>query len=146
VIATNYFDQIDSAVRRVGRIDSLVGVGWPDAEQRRRTIETELRASLKRRQIKLSKAVIDAAVEELVEQTRYFVRGELVASAGAVAERRSRITGANNTARIAQVKEIVRQVRSERGPSMAPEDRDQFRRDAAESSVTHVAGRGELRE
>ena len=145
VIATNYFDQIDSAVRRVGRIDALVGVGWPDETQRKRTIEFELERALARHETRLSGPVMTALVDQLAEETRYFVRGELVAAAATAAERHRKITSGGGK-RVDKARTLAKEICQEIAPSMSNEDQDQFRRDAAQSSVTHAKDRGELRE
>ena len=137
VIATNYFDQIDSAVKRVGRIDHIVGVGWPDTAQRKHMIETELSGSKAFKA--LESKVQAAAVAQLVNGTRYCIRGDVVALASKLGYRAKEI---DNEGRVPSVVDSL----TEKAPQISRLDRDAFKRDAGSSSETHKPGRGELRE
>lgn len=139
VIATNYFDQIDAAVRRVGRIDSIVGVGWPDRAQRERTIRKEFCDALARRRATLPDGVVDQAVEALASNTRYFVRGDLVGAASAMAERYSEMDSPE------AAKNVANEISQQREKSISDEDLKAFRADAPDSSVPHQRNRGELK-
>lgn len=138
VIATNYFDQIDSAVRRVGRIDSIVGVGWPDEAQRDRTIRKEFGDALTRRRGTLDHDIVDHAVKALASSTRYFVRGDLVGAASAMAERHTEMDTPEAAKRVAD------EVRQQREKSITDHDLKAFKDDAPDSSVPHLKNRGEL--
>jgi hypothetical protein len=77
-ICTNFLDQMDSAMRRVGRIDHIVAVAPPDEAQRKHMIEAELRLSDPN---KPARAFLDDAISTLVTETRRFIRGEVIAAA-----------------------------------------------------------------
>ncbi len=136
VIATNYFDQIDSAAKRIGRIDRVVGVGWPDQVQRANMIRRELADSVPGD--KLANQLWREAVDRMADKTRFFVRGELVEFASALATRADEITS-KQKARVA-----VDEILTNQSPSIDEEDLDAFRKDAAMRSACHRPARGEL--
>jgi len=68
VICTNNFDSLDSAVKRRGRIDHILGVGPPDELARRKIVEGVLDRSIAREA---------PGVSRLYEDTDRFTRGEL---------------------------------------------------------------------
>jgi SpoVK/Ycf46/Vps4 family AAA+-type ATPase len=139
VIATNYFDQIDSAVKRLGRIDRMVGVGWPDKAQRRRIIRTELRDG--DALVKLSLERRKRAIDELADQSQYHIRGDIVHFAQALEARQSELATLEDPDKFDErIGEITANV-----PQIARVHIDHFRDDAVSSSASHVKGQGELR-
>lgn len=84
-ICTNFLSSIDPAMRRIGRIDHLIAVGPPNKEQRRVTIERELDLvdgqATDKGQEGEEFGFLVGGIDELVEQTEHFIRGELVNAA-----------------------------------------------------------------
>lgn len=133
VIATNYFDQIDSAAKRIGRIDRVVGVGWPDEAQRRRMIEQTLIGAKG-----VSRRHARDAAELLAPQTRYFVRGELTELADELAKKPEKLRPEGIEGRVSEIL-------LNKSPSIEEDDRKAFIRDAETRSACHRPGRGELK-
>jgi hypothetical protein len=75
-ICTNFLSSIDGAMRRVGRVDHLIGVPPPDEQQRRdmisRALVDELADGVK---------FLPIAIETLAHHTSMFIRGELLPAA-----------------------------------------------------------------
>lgn len=71
-VLTNYFHRMDPAIRRLGRIDAIVGVGPPDIAQRRRTIHKILET------VAAVADVLDVAVNALADETTRYTRPELL--------------------------------------------------------------------
>ncbi len=69
VVVTNYFQTMDPAIKRIGRIDHIIGVPWPDKAQRESIVREVLSAD---------DAPTNAAVKTLVDRTDGFIRGELL--------------------------------------------------------------------
>jgi hypothetical protein len=82
-ILTNNFETMDPAIKRLGRVDHIIGVGPPDDKQR----EVILRQAFKEElgEPADGSPVINAAVEVLAGATDHNVRGELVRMAKKVA-------------------------------------------------------------
>jgi hypothetical protein len=133
VIATNYFDQIDSAAKRIGRIDRVVGVGWPDEEQRRWMIEQTLLGA----KGVSSRQARDAA-ELLAPQTRFYVRGELTELAHELAKKPDKLAQGEIEGRVGEIM-------INKSASIEEDDRKAFIRDAETRSACHRRGRGELK-
>lgn len=76
-ICTNFLDDIDPAIRRVGRIDHIVAVAPPDQAQRQRIIELELKTDRPANK----KKNLPSAIKALADETKDFIRGEVVAAA-----------------------------------------------------------------
>jgi len=139
VIATNYFGQIDSAVKRLGRIDRMVGVGWPDKAQRRHIIRTELRDG--EALTALSEEQRRRAMDELADQSRWHIRGDIVHFAQALEARQAEFAKIEDSDKFdEQIGQITANV-----PEIARVHIDAFLVDAVSSSASHVKGRGELR-
>jgi SpoVK/Ycf46/Vps4 family AAA+-type ATPase len=138
VIATNYFDQIDPAAKRIGRIDRVVGVGWPDKFQRERTISDTLAGNLPDTVINESET--REAIDTLAEETHYFVRGELVELTNELASKMRSSTPGSMAP-----KQIVKDIMRDTLPSIRKQDREAFRRDAGERSACHTTGVGEMK-
>jgi hypothetical protein len=138
VIATNYFEEIDPAAKRIGRIDRVVGVGWPDEKQRDRIIRETLKRIL--RKDELEERVAEEAICALAKRTRFYVRGELAERAGELAGRLRDETSDDG-------RRLVDQMLKEVGekPSMPDDDREAFVESAVERSACHQANRGEMR-
>lgn len=139
VIATNYLEQIDPAVKRIGRIDRMVGVGWPDQEQREHIIRTELATSGGLRDLSASRR--KHVLEWLAEKTRFYIRGDIAHFAQALADREHELRAARNRAATVKIlEEII--------AGVSPIDvshRQQFVNDALKSSTSHAAARGEMK-
>jgi SpoVK/Ycf46/Vps4 family AAA+-type ATPase len=75
-ICTNNFESLDSAVKRGGRIDHIVGVGPPDTKAREGLI-TDAVVKLRRTRRWREPAYLDEASKELVRRTERFTRPEL---------------------------------------------------------------------
>ncbi len=133
VIATNYFDQIDSAAKRIGRIDRVVGVGWPDEQQRQLMIEQTLLGAKG-----VSSRQARHAAELLAPQTRFYVRGELTELAHELAKKPDKLMQG-------EIKGRVSEVLNSKSPSIEGDDRKAFIRDAETRSACHRRGRGELK-
>lgn len=69
VVVTNYFNTMDPAIKRIGRIDHIIGVPWPDAAQRENIIRVGLPGD---------DTATNAAVDVLVKGTEGFIRGEIL--------------------------------------------------------------------
>jgi hypothetical protein len=137
VIVTNYFDQIDSAAKRIGRIDRVVGVSWPDTTQRTQMIRRQL-VETAGSEVSARQPVVEA-IDALAADTRYFVRGELIELANELAPFTEDLQSSD-------VEKTVEQVRAGKSPSIDKEDCAAFKRDAAERSACHTAMRGELKD
>lgn len=137
VIATNYFGQIDSAVKRIGRIDHIVGVSWPDGAQREHMIRTKLASDPKFE--KCSKNMGDHAIKKLAEHTRYCIRGDVVELASKLGRRADEFT------RKDRITKIVEDLTAKASPVEKVHQKN-FRTAAIERSETHRAGQGELKE
>lgn len=135
VIAANYFQQIDAAVKRIGRIDHIIGVGWPDRIQRRRMIEKELTGSKAFQAVDAE--VREKAIEQLVEKTRFYIRGDTVALAAKLGNRAHELTTQDEAGTVVDSLTAKQQ-------GIEPATLEAFREDAAARSETHVRGRGEL--
>lgn len=135
VIATNYFDQIDSAAKRIGRIDHIVGVGWPDEAQRNNMIQQQL---AKHKKFQATNADLrKATVAQLARRTRFCIRGDIVQMASKLGQRTSDLKNEDT------MEQVVRTVAST-ATRITEEHRKRFIRDAVQSSETHEAGQGEL--
>ena len=131
-ICTNFIRSIDPAMRRIGRIDHIVAVGWPDADQRRRTIETALGMD----QIKGSRRRhVKDAVTELVKGSDRLIRGELVAAAR---ELEAHLPFKNADQAVAAAQDIARrQQAASTWKTTAQEDIEQFEADRNGLSGPH---------
>ncbi len=69
VVVTNYFQTMDPAIKRIGRIDHIIGVPWPDRAQRESIVREVLSAN---------DAPTNEAVKTLLDKTDGFIRGELL--------------------------------------------------------------------
>jgi hypothetical protein len=141
VIATNYFDQIDPAAKRIGRIDRVVGVSWPDQKQRENIIRGKL-------EDKLSPEVLKskpwpAAITRLAEKTPLFVRGELVELANALADMAKRVSTKSET--VAR-KVIDDNIMDKQKPAIVREEAEAFQKAAGQRSACHHPGHGEMKE
>lgn len=136
VIATNYIEDIDPAAKRIGRIDRIVGVGWPDMQQREAIIKKTLAGELSRNQMK--KPAIKEAVTQLADKTHYCVRGELVELARSLAVE-IRIQGKD-------VRPEVVDALGSIDPSIDPPERVAFRESAKARSACHRHNVGEMKE
>jgi SpoVK/Ycf46/Vps4 family AAA+-type ATPase len=83
-VCTNFLSSIDPAMRRVGRIDHLIGVPPPDDEQRLSIIRRELKLE---RVPSNQRNLLTEAAEEMARNSGDFIRGELVAAARQLKER-----------------------------------------------------------
>jgi hypothetical protein len=73
-ICTNHFESIDSAVKRGGRIDHIIGVGPPDKDARLALLRSAATSLLAGSQ---APEHLDAAIEELAAATDRFTRPEV---------------------------------------------------------------------
>jgi hypothetical protein len=74
-VLTNFFGRLDPAIRRLGRIDHMIGIGPPDETQRKKTLRAELLADDR------FADVADDASTELASLTQRFNRPELIQAA-----------------------------------------------------------------
>lgn len=138
VIATNYLGQIDPAVKRIGRIDRMVGVGWPDRKQRAHIIKTEMETSGGLRDLSAQRR--RQVIELLADKTRYYIRGDIAHFAQALVDR-------ENELRAARDRDAIESTLNEITDGVSRIDDshiEQFVRDALKSSTSHAAGRGEM--
>lgn len=135
VIATNYFDQIDPAAKRIGRIDHIVGVGWPDARQREHMIRSRLEKSKPFND--LQPAIRNEAIKQLAAKTRYCIRGDIVQLASKLEQQAGDLTAKPIVEPL--VEGLVRTA-----TKINQKHLDRFKADAAASSETHRSGVGEL--
>jgi hypothetical protein len=125
-ICTNHIESMDSAIRRGGRIDHLIGVGPPDQDARSRIIRDRLGD-------RIIGPFIDLAADHLAKGTKRFIRGEL--------ERATDLLGiafpsaADATARATK---IIRSM--EMGLTVSQEDFDAFEKHKLEFSYPHTGG------
>lgn len=136
VIATNYIEDIDPAAKRIGRIDRIVGVGWPDMQQREKIIKQTLATELSRNQMR--KPLIKKVVTQLADKTHYCVRGELVELARGMAVE-IRIQGKNARPEVVDTLGPIE-------PSIDPPERAAFRESAKARSACHRPNVGEMKE
>jgi SpoVK/Ycf46/Vps4 family AAA+-type ATPase len=78
-ICTNNFDSLDSAIKRPGRVDHIVGVGPPDQPARLAILHESLQS--------LGVQFQQEAIEELATATEKFTRGELIRAGRRLADR-----------------------------------------------------------
>src|ERR1019366_6833438 len=125
VVVTNYFETMDPAMKRIGRIDHIVGVPWPDPAQRENIIRTGLIAT---------DEATNAAVEVLVKGTDGFIRGEILK---AVESLQTQKLTSSAEARLA-AKEAVDSLgeKTITGPQMT-----KFSEQASKYSVPHIRAR-----
>jgi hypothetical protein len=135
VIATNYFDQIDAAAKRIGRIDHIVGVSWPDETQRRSMIEHSLKGD--KQFAELDEAIRELAVDGLARKTRWCIRGDIVQMGSKLGQRSKDLDDPGKAPEI--VSAIVATA-----TKISENHRKRFVDDAAQSSEAHEARRGEL--
>jgi hypothetical protein len=139
VIATNYLEEIDPAAKRIGRIDRVVGVGWPDTKQRGKIIEQTLAQDLPKGLMK--KPEMQDVIAELAGKTHYCVRGELVELArGLAAEiRLQKASGKDIDADVVGKLGVIT-------PSITADEYTAFRESAKARSACHHANMGEMKE
>ncbi len=140
VIATNYFDQIDPAAGRIGRIDRVVGVSWPDQEQRENIIRRQLEDTLSSEA--LEGEPWPAAITRLAEKTQLYVRGELVELANALADKAQEV---GRTERAVH-KVIDEQIMDKQTSAIGLGDAEAFQKIAVRRSACHHPGQGEMKE
>lgn len=75
-ICTNNFETVDSAIKRGGRIDHIIGLGPPDKKARRHIL-TSTASTWTRRSGDGEPEYLSSAIDELVGVTERFVRSEL---------------------------------------------------------------------
>ncbi len=139
VIATNYFDQIDSAAKRIGRIDRILGVSWPDERQRANMLKQKLAEDLSPEMLG-SEPVIQT-IAELSKRTRYFVRGELVELANELSSAPEKLEAADNET---AVNALADEIMANKSRTVEDADIDAFRREAEARSACHRPNHGEL--
>jgi hypothetical protein len=75
-ILTNHFATMDSAIKRLGRVDHIIGIGPPDLAQRtvilQKAFEEELAGT------GIEEEVIAGAIDEIAHVDKHFIRSELV--------------------------------------------------------------------
>lgn len=135
VIATNYFGQIDPAAKRIGRIDHIVGVGWPDGTQREHMIRSQLEASASSKA--LEPEIREEAISQLTEKTRYCIRADIVQIASKLDQRAPELSSKS------MVDSVVDQLVAT-ATKIQEKDLTLFREEAGKSSETHRPGTGEL--
>jgi hypothetical protein len=84
-ICTNNFESMDSAVKRGGRIDHIIGVGPPDKEARRQILIQWLQG--KRKTHWSQPAYLEETLDELAAESDRFIRSELVRACDLLAGR-----------------------------------------------------------
>jgi hypothetical protein len=139
VVATNYFDQIDSAAKRIGRIDRIVGVSWPDQQQREAILTSKLKEHLPPETY--APDSVKHTVALLGRRTPHFVRGELVELANQLADKAEPLRSPDNNKAI---EELVDEIMANKSASIGKDDIEAFRKDAAMRSACHRRGHGEL--
>jgi adenylate kinase family enzyme len=78
IIATNYEERIDSAIKRVGRIDHKYLINLPDRNQRKKMINDFLRLGLKGKSTEdVNSDKVKEAINKLVNDTVLYSYGEL---------------------------------------------------------------------
>ncbi|WP_339713817.1 ATP-binding protein [uncultured Kriegella sp.] len=77
-ICTNNFETIDSAIKRGGRIDHILGVGPPDLLARKKVIDFTKKQLLSRNNNGQKPNFLDKACEKLSQETEGFIRSEIL--------------------------------------------------------------------
>jgi tellurite resistance protein len=130
-ICTNFLDQMDSAMRRIGRIDHIIAVPPPDEAQRNHMVRTELKS---RDLAYAKKQYIEEALKTLVAETRRFIRGEVIAAAREL-YRQKRFTEAAKAEQAAL--EIAHRMRDSTSIAVNGKLYEQFLKDKKELSEPH---------
>jgi SpoVK/Ycf46/Vps4 family AAA+-type ATPase len=125
-ICTNHIETMDSAIRRGGRIDHLIGIGPPDYDARKRIIRDRLGDSV-------SRPFAKEAAEQLAKGTERFIRGEL--------ERAADLLGSDFPSTAAAADRVTKIVGSMvMGLTVSKEDFSNFEKLKLEFSYPHMGG------
>jgi len=85
-ICTNNFESIDSAIKRGGRIDHIIGVGAPDRIARKKIIDNTIER-LKSQSGFQEPKYLEAAISKLSEDSERFIRSEIVRALNSLMEK-----------------------------------------------------------
>jgi len=77
-ICTNNFETIDSAIKRGGRIDHVLGVGPPDLLARKKIVDFTKKQLLSTSNYSPKPKFLDEACEKLSQETEGFIRSEIL--------------------------------------------------------------------
>jgi len=125
-ICTNHIESMDSAIRRGGRIDHLIGIGPPDQDARNRIIRDRLGD-------KMSHPFVEVAAEHLAQRTERFIRGEL--------ERAADLLGSDFPSAVAAQDRAAKIASSmERGLTVSQKEFEDFEKHKLEFSYPHIEG------
>ena len=80
-ICTNNFESMDSAVKRGGRIDHIIGVGPPDRQARDKILNVWLEQQQRKAKWSMEPPNLPAALNELAALSERFTRTELIRAA-----------------------------------------------------------------
>jgi hypothetical protein len=126
-------------MKRIGRIDHIIGVGWPDREQRERTIRRVFDPKHKLDENGTDPPLAghaETAVQALAKTTQWFVRGELKRAAESLP---SEFTTADE----AKAKAAAAAATLRGSISVKEVDANSFRRQARDNSVPHIRAEAE---
>jgi SpoVK/Ycf46/Vps4 family AAA+-type ATPase len=83
-ILTNHFATMDPAIKRLGRVDHIIGVGPPDAAQRTVILQKAFDDELSKED-KVPAKIVEAVIEAIAYADPHFIRSELLRIASQVA-------------------------------------------------------------